>query len=140
MEIWKASEKVSKLSDVIPYYFFSLYFFSCLSLATFIVLFSGELSWLLPGIIVYPFYIVIPYLIFAVPLQVILNKYPRKFNLLYLLLYTIFSFFAVFIFFLVENLNVPIDIVKMKPYYELSLSAAVVFWLWDSIFLHKKIE
>ncbi|MFE5431036.1 UPF0715 family protein [Peribacillus simplex] len=139
MEIWKLSEKVSKLSDVIPYYFFSL-FFSCISLSVVIVIFSGELSWLLPGIIVYSFYIVIPYLIFAVPLQVFFNKYPRKFNLFYLFFYIIFSFIAVFIFYIVENLGFDMNVVKMKEYYELSLSASVVFWIWDSIFLQKRTE
>ncbi|WP_179891135.1 UPF0715 family protein [Bacillus sp. AFS017274] len=139
MEIWKLSEKVSKLSDVIPYYFFSL-FFSCISLSVVIVIFSGELSWLLPGIIVYSFYIVIPYLIFAVPLQVFFNKYPRKFNLFYLFVYNIFSFIAVFIFYIVENLGFDMNVVKMKEYYELSLSASVVFWIWDSIFLQKRTE
>ncbi|PEZ77339.1 hypothetical protein CN380_20145 [Bacillus sp. AFS017274] len=139
LEIWKLSEKVSKLSDVIPYYFFSL-FFSCISLSVVIVIFSGELSWLLPGIIVYSFYIVIPYLIFAVPLQVFFNKYPRKFNLFYLFVYNIFSFIAVFIFYIVENLGFDMNVVKMKEYYELSLSASVVFWIWDSIFLQKRTE
>ncbi|WP_181762221.1 UPF0715 family protein [Bacillus sp. B4EP4a] len=139
MEIWKLSEKVSKLSDVIPYYFFSL-FFSCISLSVVIVIFSGELSWLLSGIIVYSFYIVIPYLIFAVPLQVFFNKYPRKFNLFYLFVYNIFSFIAVFIFYIVENLGFDMNVVKMKEYYELSLSASVVFWIWDSIFLQKRTE
>ncbi|MFD4932817.1 UPF0715 family protein [Peribacillus butanolivorans] len=139
MGIWKLSEKVSKLSDVIPYYFLSL-FFSCISLSVVIVIFSGELSWLLPGIIVYSFYIVIPYLIFAVPLQVFFNKYPRKFNLFYLFVYIIFSFIAVFIFYIVENLGFDMNVVKMKEYYELSLSASVVFWIWDSIFLQKRTE
>ncbi|MBT2668831.1 UPF0715 family protein [Bacillus sp. ISL-4] len=93
-----------------PYYFFSL-FFSCISLSVVIVIFSGELSWLLPGIIVYSFYIVIPYLIFAVPLQITFNKRPRKFNVFYLLIYTVLSFVA-----------------------------AAIYWFWDSVFLQKKIS
>lgn len=43
MELWKMSQKVSELSDVIPYYFFSLVS-SCLSLSTVMVMFS-EGSW-----------------------------------------------------------------------------------------------
>ncbi|AOH53570.1 hypothetical protein ABE28_004335 [Peribacillus muralis] len=139
MEIWKVSEKVAKFSDVIPKYIFSL-FFSCISLAASIILFSGEISWLLPGIIVYPFYIVVPYVIFAVPVQVFLNRYPRKFNLLYLFIYIFFSFIAVFILYIVQDVNVAMNVVRMKQFYELSFSAAVIFWIWDSIFLHEKPE
>lgn len=43
MELWKMSQKVSELSDVIPYYFFSLVS-SCLSLSTMMVILS-EGSW-----------------------------------------------------------------------------------------------
>ncbi|MGW6302596.1 hypothetical protein, partial [Peribacillus butanolivorans] len=66
MEIWKLSEKVSKISDVIPCYFFSL-FLSCISFSVVIIVFSGEPSWLrLLPVIIYSFYVVIPYLLFAV--------------------------------------------------------------------------
>ncbi|MFE4430913.1 UPF0715 family protein [Peribacillus butanolivorans] len=140
MGIGKLSEKASELSDVIPYYFFCL-FFSCISFSVAIIVFSGETSWLRPlPVIIYSFYVVIPYLLFAVPLQVFFNKYPRKFNLFYLFVYIIFSFIAVFIFYIVENLDFAMNVVKMKEYYELSLSASVVFWIWDSIFLQKKTD
>lgn len=81
MELWKMSQKVSELSDVIPYYFFSLVS-SCLSLSTVMVMFS-EGSWGMLGIIVFSFYIIIPYLLFAVPVQVLFNKHPKKFSLIF---------------------------------------------------------
>ncbi|MGW6384706.1 hypothetical protein [Peribacillus butanolivorans] len=43
-------------------------------------------------------------------------------------------------FYIVENLDFAMNVVKMKEYYELSLSASVVFWIWDSIFLQKKTD
>lgn len=138
MEIWKLSEKVSKISDVIPYYFFSL-FLSCISFSVFIIAFSGEPSWLqLMPVIIYSFYVVIPYLLFAVPLQIIFNKRPRKFNVFYLLIYTVLSFVAVFLFNVMLFRVEPTYLVKTQIYYGFSFVAAVIYWFWDSVFLQKK--
>ncbi|MFY0782760.1 UPF0715 family protein [Peribacillus simplex] len=137
METWKLSVKVSELSDVIPYYFFSLVS-SCLSLSTVLVIFSEGANWGLPGIIVFSFYVVIPYLFFAVPVQVLFNKYPNKFNLVYLCLYVFFSLVAVFIYSSVLNFDFSMEVLTTKVYYAMSLSAALIFWFWDSVFLQKK--
>jgi hypothetical protein len=137
METWKLSVKVSELSDVIPYYFFSLVS-SCLSLSTVLVIFSEGSNWGLPGIIVFSFYVVIPYLFFAVPVQVLFNKYPNKFNLVYLCLYVFFSLVAVFIYSSVLNVDFSMEVLTTKVYYAMSLSAALIFWFWDSVFLQKK--
>ncbi|MDM5360281.1 UPF0715 family protein [Peribacillus sp. ACCC06369] len=137
METWKLSVKVSELSDVIPYYFFSLVS-SCLSLSTVLVIFSEGSNWGLPGIIVFSFYVVIPYLFFAVPVQVLFNKYPNKFNLVYLYLYVFFSLVAVFIYSSVLNFDFSMEVLTTKDYYAMSLSAALIFWFWDSVFLQKK--
>lgn len=137
METWKLSVKVSELSDVIPYYFFSLVS-SCLSLSTVLVIFSEGSNWGLPGIIVFSFYVVIPYLFFAVPVQVLFNKYPNKFNLVYLCLYVFFSLVAVFIYSSVLNFDFSMAVLTTKVYYAMSLSAALIFWFWDSVFLQKK--
>ncbi|MEY9868916.1 hypothetical protein ABIE66_004295 [Peribacillus sp. B2I2] len=137
METWKLSVKVSELSDVIPYYFFSLVS-SCLSLSTVLVIISEGSNWGLPGIIVFSFYVVIPYLFFAVPVQVLFNKYPNKFNLVYLCLYVFFSLVAVFIYSSVLNVDFSMEVLTTKVYYAMSLSAALIFWFWDSVFLQKK--
>ena len=140
METWKLSEKVSELSDVIPYYFFSL-FFSCISFSVAIIVFSGEPTWLglLPAIM-YSIYVVIPYLLFAVPLQVIFNKRPRKFNVFYLLIYTVFSFVAVFLFSVILFGVEPTYFLETQKYYGFSFAASAIFWFWDSIILQRKIE
>lgn len=138
MELWKMSQKVSELSDVIPYYFFSLVS-SCLSLSTVMVMFS-EGSWGVLGIIVFSFYIVIPYLLFAVPVQVLFNKHPKKFSSLYFFLSIFFSLLAVFIYSSVLNFDFSMEVLTTttKNYYAISLSAALFFWFWDSVFLQKK--
>lgn len=138
MEIWKLSGKVSKISDVIPYYFVSL-FLSCISFSVFIIVVSGEPSWLqLMPVIIYSFYVVIPYLLFAVPLQIIFNKRPRKFNVFYLLIYTVLSFVAVFLFNVMLFRVEPTYLVKTQIYYGFSFAAAAIYWFWDSVFLQKK--
>ncbi|MCO0601242.1 UPF0715 family protein [Peribacillus butanolivorans] len=139
MEIWKLSEKVSEISDVIPYYFFSL-FLSCISFSVVIIVFSGEPNWLrvLP-VIIYSFYVVIPYLLFAVPLQIIFNKRPRKFNVIYLLIYMVLSLVAVFLFNVMLFSVEPTYLVKTQLYYGLSFAAAAIYWFWDSVFLQNQL-
>ncbi|WP_430179820.1 UPF0715 family protein [Peribacillus simplex] len=127
------SQKVSKLSDVIPYYFFSLVL-SSLSLSTMMVI-EGSWGWL--AIIVFSFYVVIPYLLFAVPVQVVFNKHPKKFSLIYFCLYIFFSLLGVFIYSSVLNFDFSMEVLTTKNYYAISLSAALIFWFWDSIFLQK---
>ncbi|WP_409303933.1 UPF0715 family protein [Peribacillus sp. SCS-155] len=136
MEIWKISDSVLRLSDAIPYYFSSL-FFSSISFSVFLIVFNGELAWfrLLP-VIIYSICASIPYLLFAVPLQLILNKFPRKFNVFYLLIYILLSFFAVLLSSMVLGAE-PIDLDEIEVYYSASIAAAVIYWFWDSVFLHK---
>lgn len=136
MELWKMSQKVSELSEVIPYYFFSLVS-SCLSLSTVLVFYSFG-TWGVLGIIMFSFYVVIPYLLFAVPVQVLFNKHPKKFCLLYFCLYIFFSLLAVFIYSSVLNFDFSMDVLTTKNYYAISLLAALFFWFWDSVFLQKK--
>lgn len=137
MEIWKISQKVSALSEIIPYYFISL-FFSCSTLSLFIILYSGELDWLrLLPFIIYSVFAAIPYVLFAVPLQIILNKRPSKFSVLFLLFYILLSFIGVLLCCMVLNTQ-PIELVKTKYYYVLSIVAAVFYWFWDSVFLQKR--
>jgi len=136
MELWKMSQKVSELSDVIPSYFFNLVS-SCLSLSTVLVIFSVG-TWGVLGIIVFSFYVVIPYLLFAVPVQVLFNKHPKKFSLIYFSLYIFFSLLAVFIYSSVLNFDFSMDVLTTMDYYAISLLAALFFWFWDSVFLQKK--
>ncbi|WP_110926435.1 UPF0715 family protein [Bacillus massiliglaciei] len=130
----KLSESLSKLSDVIPYYFGCLVL-SCVSFSISLAVSVGLLSFGM--IIVYSFYTVIPYLVFAVPLQVLFNKRPRRFHIGYLLAYTILSIAAVF---LVEALifKEETTLFVSPDFYSVSFAAAVIYWFWDSVFLQRK--
>lgn len=137
MEIWRINEKVSALSDVIPYYFFSLCC-SCISFSMFMIIYSGELSWLrLLPVIVYSFFSSIPYLLFALPLQIMLNKRPKKFSLVYLLFYIFLSFIAVLLYCMVLGTK-PKELILTNFYYGASVVGALFYWFWDSVFLQKK--
>ncbi|WP_445670497.1 UPF0715 family protein [Peribacillus sp. FSL K6-1552] len=78
-------------------------------------------------------YAFILYLIFASPLQFFLNKNPKKFNILFLIIYLLFSFLLIFILFLFTNNDTgPLFI---SNYYIVSATTGIVFWVFDSIFL-----
>ncbi|WP_411818872.1 UPF0715 family protein [Heyndrickxia oleronia] len=59
-----------------------------------------------------------------------------KFSVLFLLFYILLSFVGVYLFCMVLNTQ-PIEFVKTKYYYVISVAAAVFYWFWDSVFLQK---
>lgn len=67
------------------------------------------------------------------PIQFVLNIRYKKFNIIYLLIYTIGAFIATGIGFLQLGGN-PI---AMSSYYIFSMLAASLFWTFDSILLQK---
>ncbi|MCJ7842818.1 UPF0715 family protein [Lederbergia sp. NSJ-179] len=73
------------------------------------------------------------YLLFIVPIQVLLNQNPRKFHLLYLLSYICGSLFASAIVIMINGEN-PFTIMI---YYVISLLAAIVIWIFDSLILQE---
>ncbi|TPF12897.1 hypothetical protein CBE75_05655 [Bacillus subtilis] len=78
------------------------------------------------------------YGLFAVPLQMKLQKKARTFNVMYLLIYSVVAFIAAFLFFVI---NEPASIawtLQSYFYYMLSIAAAVIYWLWDSLILYKR--
>lgn len=131
----KFTERLNRISESIPYYTLAL-FLSCLSFSVEIV-FIGDQQWL-PWVIFSPFLILFPYLIFAVPLQIFLNKFPRRFSILYLIIYIIFSYLTVWLMNGLENRGLVINLFDTQKYNQLSLGAAIIFWFWDSICLQNK--
>ncbi|MFD0048728.1 UPF0715 family protein [Actinomycetes bacterium NPDC127524] len=115
--------------------------FSSISFSAAMIILTREPSWLRPmPIIFYSFYVFLSYLLFAVPVQTFFNKHPKKFSFLYLLFYILFSFISLFIVYILINLDFTMNVVKMAKYYEFSLAAAVIYWIWDSVFLQKNIN
>jgi len=139
MESWKLTEKLCGLSDKVPFYFFSVLFSSISSSIMMIVCFLG-LSWLtLLPIIMYSVVVFISYLLFAMPLQIILNIRPHKYSGLYLIIYMFVSFVAVLLVNIIID-NTPLYLIKTPTYYALSIIFAVIYWLWDSVFLQKRVN
>ncbi|MBY8914437.1 UPF0715 family protein [Bacillus sp. YC2] len=78
------------------------------------------------------------YLIFELPLQLILNRNPRRFNFKYLLIYTVCSFVAWLIMVVLFEPYNPIgSILASYEIYLFSVLFALIFWLWDSILVQK---
>ena len=80
---------------------------------------------------------IIPYSIAAVPLQIFLNKWPKKFNILYLFAYCVVANLFLYISYRLQgNWSDPIwDYRKMFIF---AVGAAVIYWFWDSIVMNKK--
>ena len=80
---------------------------------------------------------IIPYSVAAVPLQIFLNKWPKKFNILYLFTYCVVAILFLYISYKLQgNWSDPIrDYRKMFIF---AVGAAVIYWFWDSIIMNKK--
>ncbi|QIW83928.1 UPF0715 family protein [Bacillus velezensis] len=86
-------------------------------------------------VVISAFYALITYFLFAVPVQLWLRKKPKKFSLVHLFIYTAVAFFAVFLFWHIDNPPIDFAIFRSFIYYIMSIAAAFIYWLWDSIFL-----
>lgn len=83
------------------------------------------------------FYSFITYFIFAFPLQLLLRRNPRKFSLIYFLIYTAVAFLAVFVFWFIDYPPSALTVFRSLHYYIMSIAAALIYWFWDSICLQK---
>ncbi|PRS08758.1 hypothetical protein C6W22_11295 [Bacillus atrophaeus] len=84
------------------------------------------------------FYFLFPYLVFALPLQVVLNKKPKRFSPLYLLYYLAAAFVANgIIFSVLQSADQP-PLLQNKAFYLFGVLTAVVYWFWDSVLGEKK--
>ncbi|MBS3681775.1 UPF0715 family protein [Ornithinibacillus massiliensis] len=78
------------------------------------------------------------YLLFASTIQIMLSLKPKKFYIPYLLVYVVGALVAsAIVFFLMDDVGNPFI---MTSYYVISGSAAIIFWLFDSIILQGEID
>ncbi|MGF2819183.1 hypothetical protein CHH85_10010 [Bacillus subtilis] len=75
------------------------------------------------------------YLIFAAPVQYFLNRNPKRFNAKYLLIYIFFSFLVWLFFAFITDPKNTLNFLMGYEIYLFSISFAVIFWIWDSVFL-----
>ncbi|WP_439024904.1 UPF0715 family protein [Bacillus halotolerans] len=95
--------------------------------------YDGYIPYFFISVILFIFYV-----IFAAPVQYFVNRNPKRFNPKYLLIYIFFSF-LVWLFFAV--ITVPkntLDFLMEYEVYLFSISFAVIFWIWDSVFLQNE--
>ncbi|QWV85229.1 UPF0715 family protein [Bacillus subtilis] len=112
---------------------FIVHVLSALSAAVVYVLgidYDGYIPYFLISVILFIFY-----LIFAAPVQYFLNRNPKRFSLNYLLTYIFFSFLVWLIFAITTDPKTTIDFLMGYEIYLFSISFAVIFWIWDSVFL-----
>ncbi|MED4827200.1 UPF0715 family protein [Bacillus atrophaeus] len=76
------------------------------------------------------------YLIFALPIQLLLNRDSKRFSFKYLLIYIVSSFVAWLIMaVLFEPYNPIGNLLAHYEIYLFSILFALIFWIWDSVFL-----
>ncbi|NTU25551.1 hypothetical protein HPX95_05035 [Bacillus tequilensis] len=78
------------------------------------------------------------YGIFAFPLQMVLQKKTRTFNVMYLLIYSVVAFIVVFLFLVIDDPASIAWTLQSYFYYMLCIAAAVIYWFWDSLILYKR--
>ncbi len=117
---------------------FIVHVLSALSAAVVYVLgidYDGYIPYFLISVILFIFY-----LIFAAPVQYFLNRNPKRFSLKYLLTYIFFSFLVWLIFAITTEPKTTIDFLMGYEIYLFSISFAVIFWIWDSVFQQNKAK
>lgn len=117
---------------------FIVHVLSALSAAVVYVLgidYDGYIPYFLISVILFIFY-----LIFAAPVQYFLNRNSKRFSLKYLLTYIFFSFLVWLIFAITTDPKTTIDFLMGYEIYLFSISFAVIFWIWDSVFLQNKAK
>ncbi|MGG0970501.1 UPF0715 family protein [Bacillus subtilis] len=97
--------------------------------------YDGYIPYFLISVILFIFY-----LIFAAPVQYFLNRNPKRFSLKYLLIYIFFSFLVWLIFAIITDPKTTIDYLMGYEIYLFSITFALIFWVWDSVFLQNKAK
>ncbi|MEC1581889.1 UPF0715 family protein [Bacillus subtilis] len=92
--------------------------------------YDGYIPYFLISIILFIFY-----LIFAAPVQYFLNRNPKRFNAKYLVIYIFFSFLVWLFFAFITDPKNTLNFLMGYEIYLFSVSFAVIFWIWDSVFL-----
>ena len=80
---------------------------------------------------------IIPYSVAAVPLQIFLNKWPKKFNILYLFTYCVVAILFLYISYKLQG-NWSHPIWDYREMFILAVGAAIIYWFWDSVIMNKK--
>ncbi|MBT9250286.1 UPF0715 family protein [Bacillus halotolerans] len=113
-----------------------VYVLSALSAAVVYVFgidYDGYIPYFFISVILFIFYV-----IFAAPVQYFVNRNPKRFNPKYLLIYIFFSFLVWLFFAVITDPKNTLDFLMEYEVYLFSISFAVIFWIWDSVFLQNE--
>ncbi|NGY80308.1 UPF0715 family protein (plasmid) [Bacillus megaterium] len=80
---------------------------------------------------------IIPYSVAAVPLQIFLNKWPKKFNVFYLFTYCVVAILFLYISYKLQG-NWSDPIWNYRKMFIFAVGAAIIYWFWDSVIMNKK--
>jgi len=80
---------------------------------------------------------IIPYSVAAVPLQLVLNKWPKKFSILYLCTYSVAAILFLYISYKLQG-NWADPVGNYRKMFVFAVGAAIIYWFWDSIIMNKK--
>lgn len=95
--------------------------------------YDGYIPYFLISVILFIFY-----LIFAASVQYFLNRKPKRFNFIYLVIYIFFSFAVWFIFAVLTDPDSNLGLLLGYEIYLFSISFALIYWIWDSVLLQNK--
>ncbi|KUP39142.1 UPF0715 family protein [Bacillus halotolerans] len=95
--------------------------------------YDGYIPYFFISVILFIFYV-----IFAAPVQYFVNRNPKRFNPKYLLIYIFFSFLVWLFFAVITDPKNTLDFLMEYEVYLFSISFAVIFWIWDSVFLQNE--
>ncbi|MDG3073704.1 UPF0715 family protein [Bacillus halotolerans] len=95
--------------------------------------YDGYIPYFFISVILFIFYV-----IFAAPIQYFVNRNPKRFNPKYLLIYIFFSFLVWLFFAVITDPKNTLDFLMEYEVYLFSISFAVIFWIWDSVFLQNE--
>lgn len=123
-----------KIKDFLPYYFLTV-ICSSISYAIFIVIIDPGYRAIIAFIVI-PFVVLIPYLIAGVPIQIFLNKRPKKFNILYLLIYLVVAIAFLYLSYKFQG-DISDPIMDYNTMFIWAIGASVIYWFWDSVIMQK---
>ncbi len=93
-------------------------------------------SFIIAALITMAFYFLFPYLIFALPLQIMMNKKPKRFSFVSAVL-PCRCFYCQRDYFRRVSASGQ-SLFQNTAFYLFAVLTALIYWIWDSVLLQKK--
>ncbi|RAS73606.1 hypothetical protein A3863_16390 [Priestia endophytica] len=119
-------------SDFLGYSFICSLISSVMLSILFLIFFGGIDSFGFLSVLMFSLIFFIFYLVFGTPLQIILNKKPKKFSIVYLFIYLLICLCITAVLSLLGDVKNPLVSLDICIFCFL---ASLIFWICDSFFL-----